>query len=236
MKRSRTWFAILSGCVLATCLAAADNGTPGGPDAAAAPYRLDAGDTIEIRFFFNPELNETVQIRPDGRISMQLVGELEVAGKTIADAMEAIQRAFARELKTPRVSIQVRGYSGQKVFVTGEVNRPGVIAMPGHVTVAAAIADAGGVRLTANTKRIVLVRKGPDGGPELRTLVYLSKGKMGPDAFTELRPYDIVMVPESRIANMDRWVEQHIKSLNPVNLSAGFTYLYNKAATGALPF
>jgi protein involved in polysaccharide export with SLBB domain len=205
-------------------------------DAPVVPYRLEAGDTVEVRFFFSPELNETVQIRPDGRISMQLAGEIALEGKTVAEAVDAIQQAYARELKTPRVSVQLRGYAGQKVFVTGEVNRPGVVAMPGRMTVAAALADAGGVRLTANPKQIVLVHKGPDGNPAMQRLTLMAKGKLGPDAYTELRAYDILMVPESRIAHMDRWVEQHIKSLNPVNLSAGFTYLYNKTGTGALPF
>jgi protein involved in polysaccharide export with SLBB domain len=204
--------------------------------AATEAYRLEPGDTIEARFFFNPELNDTVQIRPDGRISMQLVGELELGGKTIAEAVRIVQDAYARELQTPRVTLQVRSFAGRKVYVTGEVNRPGVVSLPGEMSVMGAIADAGGVRLTGNRKQVVLVRKGPDGLPVMKPLTLLAKGKLAPDAYLQLRAYDILLVPETRITRMDRWVEQYIKGLNPVNLSAGFTYLINKSSTGGLPF
>jgi hypothetical protein len=99
-----------------------------------------------------------------------------------------------------------------------------------------AIADAGGVRLTGNRKQVVLVRKGPNGLPVMKPLTLLAKGKLAPDAYLQLRAYDILLVPETRITRMDRWVEQYIKGLNPVNLSAGFTYLINKSSTGGLPF
>ena len=204
--------------------------------AATEAYRLEPGDTIEARFFFNPELNDTVQIRPDGRISMQLVGELELGGKTIAEAVRIVQDAYARELQTPRVTLQVRSFAGRKVYVTGEVNRPGVVSLPGEMSVMGAIADAGGVRLTGNRKQVVLVRKGPNGLPVMKPLTLLAKGKLAPDAYLQLRAYDILLVPETRITRMDRWVEQYIKGLNPVNLSAGFTYLINKSSTVGLPF
>lgn len=204
--------------------------------AATEAYRLEPGDTIEARFFFNPELNDTVQIRPDGRISMQLVGELELGGKTIAEAVRTVQDAYAHELQTPRVTLQVRNFAGRKVYVTGEVNRPGVVSLPGEMSVMGAIADAGGVRMTGNRKQVVLVRKGPDGLPVMKPLTLLAKGKLAPDAYLQLREYDILLVPETRITHMDRWVEQYIKGLNPVNLSAGFTYLINKSSTGGLPF
>lgn len=203
---------------------------------ATEAYRLEPGDTVEARFFFNPELNDTVQIRPDGRISMQLVGELEIGGKTIAEAVRVMQDAYSHELQTPRVTLQVRNFAGRKVYVTGEVNRPGVVNLPGEMSVLGAIADAGGVRQTGNRTKVVLVRKGPDGLPVMRPLVLLANGKLAPDAYLQLRSYDILLVPETRITHMDRWVEQYIKGLNPVNLSAGFTYLINKSSTGGLPF
>jgi polysaccharide biosynthesis/export protein len=214
---------------------------PAKPDAASGQpsseaYRLEPGDTIEARFFFNPELNDTVQIRPDGRISMQLVGEIELGGKTIAQAVRTVQDAYSHELQTPRVTLQVRQFAGRKVYVTGEVNRPGVVSLPGEMSVLGAIADAGGVRQTGNRKKVVLVRKGPDGLPVMKPLTLFANGKLAPDAYLQMQPYDIILVPETRITSMDRWVEQYIKGLNPVNLSAGFTYLVNNASVGGLPF
>jgi polysaccharide biosynthesis/export protein len=201
------------------------------------PYHLEAGDTIEIRFFFNPELNDTVQIRPDGRISLQLVGEADVAGKTIPQAVELIQSAYLRELKTPRVTLQIKSYAGQKVFVTGEVQRPGTISLPGSMSLMAAIEDAGGIKLTGNHDKVVLISKGPDGNPAMREVLLRIKGKPTPDSYAELRPWDVILVPESRITRMDRWVDQWIKQLSPANMSASFNYLYtvSGAATG-VPF
>jgi polysaccharide biosynthesis/export protein len=201
------------------------------------PYRLEAGDTIEIRFFFNPELNDTVQIRPDGRISLQLVGEAGIAGKTVAQAAEIIQSAYISELKTPRVTLQIKSYAGQKVFVTGEVQRPGTISLPGSMSLMAAIEDAGGIKLTGNRDKVVLISKGPDGNPAMREVLLRIKGKPTPDSYAELRPWDVILVPESRITRMDRWVDQWIKQLSPANMSASFNYLYtvSGAATG-VPF
>lgn len=206
---------------------------PAAPETAAV-YRLMQGDVVEIRFFFNPELNESVTIRPDGRVSLQLAGEIVLAGKTIAEASSEIEKLYEKEIRTPRVSIQVRGFGAQKVFVTGEVLRPGPITLPGTITVLQAISEAGGIKGTGDTKTIVLIRKGPDGSPVGRKLTLSAKGMPAPDAATPLSPFDVVVVPESGIARADRWVDQHIRQLIPLNLSAGFTYLFQNVPGGAI--
>jgi polysaccharide export outer membrane protein len=197
-------------------------------------YRLNPGDDVEIRFFFNPELNELVMIRPDGRVSLQLAGEVVLAGKTVAEASAELEELYRKEIRTPRVSIQVRKFGAQKVFVTGEVLRPGPIALPGSVTVLQAISEAGGIKGTGDPKTIILIRKGPDGLPSGRKLNLSAKGMPAPEAGTLLAPFDVVVVPESGIARVDRWVDQHIRQLIPFNLSAGFTYLFQNVPGGAI--
>jgi len=195
-------------------------------------YRLIPGDIIDVRPFFNPELTEQVQIRPDGRISLHLIGEVDVAGKTVRDAMTLLDQRYAKELKTPEVTIQVRSFASQKAYVTGEVVRPGVVSIPGAMTVFEAISEAGGIKHTGNEKAVVLIRKGPDGKPQGRHLVLFEKGELTDAAGMRLRPFDVVIVPESKIAHVDRWIDQHIRQLIPVNSSAGFTYLISKQQGG----
>src|SRR5579862_3847010 len=134
--------------------------------ATSAPYRLQPGDVIEIRLFYNPELNEQVQIRPDGRVSLQLIGEVDLASKTIAEAVSFLQEKYIKEVRTPELTVQVKTYGSQKVYVVGEVLHPGMFNLPGPMTVFDAISEAGGVKLTGNHNLAVLLRKGANGSPE----------------------------------------------------------------------
>ncbi len=201
-----------------TQVQAPDSGT-------ASAYILNAGDSIDVRFFLNPELNEQMQIRPDGRISLQVVGEVQVSGLTVSEAARKIDSLFAKELRAPQTTIQVRQFARQRVFVTGEVVRPGPLNMSGEMTIIEAISEAGGIRRTAADTVAVLLRKGPDGAPFGRKLNLMLKGVPTPDTGLVLQPFDVVLVPESKIARLDRWIDQHIRQIIPINANAGFTYL-----------
>jgi len=200
----------------------------------SARYRLSPGDIVEIRHAFNPELNEQAQIRPDGRISLPLIGEIEIANKTIQDTVAILEARYAKEVRTPRITIQVRGFAALKIYVTGEVFRPGALGLPGPMTLLEAISEAGGIKHTGNPSMIVLIRKTADGKPQGKKLALYIKGQLAADAATLLRPFDVVMVPESKIARLDRWVDQHIRQLIPINASMGFTYLMS-SQTGGIP-
>ena len=177
-----------------------------------------------------------MQIRPDGGIFVQLVGEVNLAGKTVPEAVKLIEAAAAPHIRSPRVSIQVRGYAGQKIFVTGEVVRPGVVTLPGELTVLEAIGEAGGVLPTGNKKKTVLIRRGPDGNPIRTELTLMDGNKPTQHAQLRLHPFDVLLVPESTITKLDRWVDQYIRQLSPVTLNAGFTYLYSETSRVVLPF
>ena len=206
------------------------------PEAVVQPaYRLQSGDTIDVRFFYNPELNEqSVQIRPDGRISVHLAGDVQVAGRTAEEVSRYLEEALAKSLKTPRVSIQIRGFVVQKAFISGEVPRQGTISLASPMTLLAAIGEAGGITLKGNRNKVILIRKMPDGTPA-RKEVRLFKGRQPTtEAQLPLQPFDVVLVPESNIARVDRWVDQYIRQLIPVNMAAGFTYLWQKTPGGAI--
>jgi protein involved in polysaccharide export with SLBB domain len=196
-------------------------------------YRLTPGDVIEVRLFYNPELNDTVQIRPDGRISMQLIGEVAVASKTIGEAANLLEERYAKEVRTPNVTVQVKTYAAQKVYVVGEVVRPEVINLPGPMTVLEAIGEAGGIKNTGNKKLAVLLRKGPGGTPEGRRLILFDHRVLSADASILLEPFDVVMVPESRVSRLDRWVDQTIRQMIPVMMTSGFDYFVSRQTGGA---
>jgi protein involved in polysaccharide export with SLBB domain len=191
-------------------------------------YRLEAGDAIDIRFLSNPELNEQAQIRPDGRVSMQIVGELTFSGLTIAEATSLVTTAFKDTLKQPSVTVQVRTFANRRVFVAGEVAKPGVLPLIGDQTAIGAIAEAGGLRSTAKRNEIVVIRRGANDIPEqIRVSMSGGSDHVPQAAAFRLAPMDVVIVMESGIAKADRAVDQYVRQLIPVLLTGGFTYLFN---------
>ena len=231
----------LSSCV---CLLNGQNTTPVPPASPSGKsihissnvnpelYQLRPGDVIEVRLFYNPELNEQVQIRPDGEISMQLIGEVHLASRTIPQATDLLRSLYIKYVRTPEVTVQVKTFAAQKVYVVGEVVHPSVINLPGPMTVFAAINEAGGIKNTGSRNLAVLVQKGPNGTPEGRKLVLFDHGVLTPEASTLLGPFDVVMVPESKISRLDRWVDQTIRQMIPVMMTAGFNYFISQQAGG----
>ena len=84
-------------------------------------YQIQVGDQLDIKFFFNPELNETVLVRPDGRIALQLVGELTVVGNTVEQIRTILIKTYSRQLKNPEVAVLLRSTNvpGEKIGATG---------------------------------------------------------------------------------------------------------------------
>ncbi|MGH9416658.1 MAG: polysaccharide biosynthesis/export family protein [Terriglobales bacterium] len=210
-----------------SCLLFASIALPAQSATTLEPYRLSVGDTIEVRFYFNPELNDKMQIRPDGGVSLQLVGQVDLAGKTVAEAAKYIDHLYAKILSIPQVNIQVLSFAGQKVFVTGEVYKPGMFDLTGGLTLAEAIGEAGGVKHTGNRNALVIIRRGPNNMPLMEKVRLIQGGKLTSEAVTSLQPFDVVLVPESGIARVDRWVDQYVRQVSPANLVFGFQYLKN---------
>ena len=193
-----------------------------------AGYRLWSGDVIEIRFFYAPELNNTLQIRPDGRVAMPLVGEIEVSNRTVSDVSSTLEKLYSKELKNPAVTIYVRSYASQKIYVGGEVQKPGAISLIGNLSMFQAIMEAGGIRNTGNSREAILIRKGDDGLPVTRH-ISLRNTRDEPSGASSLMlvPFDVVLVPETKITHLDGWIDQHVRQLTPGIFTFGFSYLIN---------
>jgi len=187
-------------------------------------YGIQPGDTLDIKFFYNPELNELlIPVRPDGRISLQLVGEVTAAGQSPAELTRSLEEKYSVELKKPQVTIIVRSFVGQTVFVDGEVNGPKLVNLIASMTTLQAISQAGGFKDTARPYEVIVIRRGPDHKPMIQT-VNLKKAIDGTDMAQDifLRPFDIVYVPKSPIANVNLWVRQYIRGLIPVSFGYSF--------------
>jgi protein involved in polysaccharide export with SLBB domain len=192
-------------------------------------YRLYPGDEIEVQVPSAPELGKTVTVQPDGRVSLPLIDPVLIADRSIVDAEAMISTAYASQLLNPRVTIGVRAQP-LKVFVGGEVLKPGVYDMPGDINALQAVILAGGYTNFAKRNGVVLIRRGPQGKPMMR-LVDLRAATADPGHFTmaPLRRFDIIYIPKTGVAEAGDFVQQYIRNVLPV--SAGFSYAAGSVAT-----
>jgi protein involved in polysaccharide export with SLBB domain len=178
---------------------------------------------MDIKFFYNPELNEQVTVRPDGRISLQLAHEIMAAGLTPAELTDLLTRTYSSEVDKPEITVIVRSFSGQMVYVDGEVNKPGMLNMIAPMTVLQSLSQAGGVKDTAKRDEIVIIRQGLDNKPVV-LLMNMEKVIDGTETSQDLTlmPFDIVYVPKSNIANVNIWVDQYIRKNIPMGIGFGY--------------
>lgn len=189
-------------------------------------YAIQVGDELDIKFFYNPELNEQVTVRPDGRISLQLVPEITAADLTARQLTEVLREEYSGELADPNIAVIVRTFSAQRVYVGGEVNTPGEMALVGPLTVLQAVARAEGFRDSARLAEVIVIRRNVDRTP-LVIPVNIKDAINGIDLSQDLQlmPYDVVFVPRSVIANVNKWVRQYIT--NNIPFSFGFRVEFN---------
>jgi protein involved in polysaccharide export with SLBB domain len=201
------------------------------PEGLASPvYRITRGDELNFRFIYTPELNIQAVVRSDGRLALPLIGDIRVEGLSIAALTEQVQLALAEQVRRPQVVINVQGTGSQRVFVGGEVVRPGVQPLVGPLTVLQAVMAAEGLRESAQPAEVVLLRRGPQGEtqPIRVDLSALMAGQAGAQDMP-LMPYDVVLVPRSGIANLNLWIDQYIRKALPISL--GFSYSINRNGT-----
>lgn len=194
--------------------------------AVAEDYRLHVGDKLTIKLFYNPDLNQEVVVRPDGKISLLLVREINALGMTPSELTAALTEKYSKHLNEPEVAVIVNSFAGNKVYVGGEVGQPGAKELIGPTTVLNAIAMSGGFKDSARTNEVIVLRRGPDQKPFLITLDS-EKAMKGIDVKQDifLQPYDMVLVPRSNIADVNLWINQYIRQT--VGVGSDFLLYYN---------
>lgn len=128
----------------------------------AAPdsgYVLEPGDIIGISVWREPGLEDTVLVRPDGGISFPLVGEVDAEGKTIAEVSQDLSQRLEAFIPDPVVTVSLQQIEGNRVFVTGRVNRPGAFVLTRPIDVMQALSMAGGLSPFADKNSIKILRR-----------------------------------------------------------------------------
>jgi len=116
-------------------------------------YRLQPGDVLEVQYRYSPEFNQTMTVQPDGYISLEIGGDVKVAGLTIEQTRQLILRRASARLREPVATIVLKEFQKPYFVVAGEVTTPGKIEMRERVTAIQAIMLAGGMKETALTAR-----------------------------------------------------------------------------------
>ena len=189
-------------------------------------YVLGVGDLIAVKFFYNDKLNEEVTIRPDGKISLQLVGDVQAAGLTPLQLEEQLTAKYSRIIKSPELGVIVKEFTAERVYVGGEVARPGLISKVGMLRILDAVLQSGGALDTAKLNSVILIRYNGSNKPDVYTLD-LNRVIKGETPDIVLRPYDIVYVPKTTIAKVDVFVSQYLHKLLPSNFVFSLPYNLN---------
>ena len=209
---------ILGGCITKTPPAEPDDW----PEAQEVKVALQPGDMIDVRYAYWSDFDQEQYVRPDGKITLPLVGAVEAAGMTPEELTAHLNEIYADKLKDPEIVVIVRTLDSQRVYVGGEVHRPGLVRMSGRITALEAIMQSGGfVTLSAKVSSVVVIRH-RDGKRYARS-VNLRKALENPNSEPfYLEPFDVVFVPRTAIDRVDMYVEQYVNRIIPRNVHMQF--------------
>jgi protein involved in polysaccharide export with SLBB domain len=173
-------------------------------------HTLTAGDTFDIRFPFAPQFNDRVTVGRDGTVAPKLLGPIIVGGLTVPEATARLKPLYAGRLRDTELSLTVRAYAPETIYVEGEVAHPGLIRSELPLTVARAVARAGGATTGAATGDILVIRRDAAG----RIRAY--KAGLAPPAGAAdpfLKSFDVVYVPRSPIGSVNRFLAGYVRNL-----------------------
>jgi polysaccharide export outer membrane protein len=186
-------------------------------------YRLMAGDKIAVKFPYHSARDQELPVRPDGKISLDVTGEIEAEGMTPLELAEVIKERSSRFLKKPEVVVIVTGIGDRRVYVGGEVNRPGFVTVQEGMTPLQAIMSVGGFKDSAQKSDVLYIARDASGEYSASRVDLQDVVKHGTPEVVRLTGNDIVYVPATRVANAGLFVKQYIRDLLPVESRAGAT-------------
>jgi polysaccharide export outer membrane protein len=190
---------------LAAALAACESGPPPAqpaPQIGRAPdYVIGPGDTLRVDVYRQPELSAALPVRPDGRMSLPLVPDVEVAGKTPTELAKEIEQKLRAYVREPTVSVMVTEFSGmpgRQVRVIGEAAQPLTVAYVEGMSVLDVVIRAGGLTRYASGNRAEIIRReNPDAPPQIirvRLNDLIRDGDITQDV--QMRPGDTLVIPQ----------------------------------------
>jgi protein involved in polysaccharide export with SLBB domain len=190
--------AALTACRTSTpapMLEAAEVTTPSAPDDSDTRRTLGPGDLVDVRVYQEPDHSGVWALSPEGTIDYPLCGKVHLAGRTSGTAADVLRECLTHYLRHPDVSVVIREYNSKKVFVFGEVQKPGTFTYVEGMTIIEAITLAGGLTKLASPNGTHVARQAE--GQQQKIRVPVKDIRDGVEKNFPLRPGDIVFVPES---------------------------------------
>ncbi len=192
-------------------------------------YRIQVGDVLGIKLLLNPELEEQVTVRPDGKIATAVAQNIIAYGKTPEELQAELNEHYAQHLTEPNLAVIIESFAPTRFYVMGEVNRPGeYISVGPNLTLLQAIAMAGDIKNSADVKDIIILRRGASDQPKAFRADYkTATSGLLPQNDVRLAAYDVVFVPKTPIAEAYVMYEQTIQQFIRPSLNFGLGYDLN---------
>lgn len=197
------------------------------PVIATDPYRLQVGDVLEVKFLMNPELDEQLVVRPDGRISTVIAQDMVAYGRTPLELQQELISKYKKHLNNPRLAVIVRSYAPSRFYVLGEVMQPGeFVSVDPSITLLQALARAGGLRNSADREQIMVIRR-RDGKEAKLIHADYDKATDGTDLMQDVRlaNRDVVFVARTGVADAHLYYQQYLQQF--ISPSLGMSYQLN---------
>lgn len=186
------------------------------PESQMAEYKIGVGDELEFKFFGNERFNEYALVRPDGRITLQRIGDIFINGMTPSILDSIVTYAYSQIINSPDITIFIRKCSGKSIFVMGEVKMPGPYPLQNGMTILQALALARWETGDANLKTILLLRRTNETTMAAQVVNVddmLKKGGNRDDVVLE--GDDVIFVPRTFIANVEHFIRNYYDIILP---------------------
>ena len=182
----------------------------------SADFILGVGDTVEIAVYRQDDLKRSVKIDTSGKVMFPLIGDIQVAGKSVFKLRDELKERYSFYYVNPQVTVTVTTISSKKFMVLGEVNSPGIFTMDTDLTIVEAIANAGGMTRDAKQNNVIVIRRGKE-KPEILSFDFKDiwgKGDITRDV--TLQPGDIVYASTKTIADVSRFMQYIGQIIMPI--------------------
>ncbi len=178
-----------------------------------AGYRIRQGDKLSVKFLYHPELTDTaLVVRPDGFISLQLIDDVKAEGMTVSQLKKHLEKAYEEILLTPVITVTLVEYVPPRVFIGGQINKPGRYDLRDAQTLVQVIFLAGGFTRDANRRMVLHARPNGNGG-DRRDWRFQSANVLkilnekGEEQDIVLQDGDYIFIPDSKISQVNKAIE-----------------------------
>jgi polysaccharide biosynthesis/export protein len=170
-------------------------------------YTLHAGDVLDVQFRYTPEFNQTLSVQPDGYVSLEIGGDVKVAGRTLQEVRNLILVKARTRLESPEVTVILKEFQKPYIVVAGEVNQPGKLELREKLTAIQAVLLAGGLKETAKSSQVLVFRKLNGDTAEVKLLNFKTLKKTSDlESDLVLQSGDMILVPRNRISKIERYI------------------------------